>query len=183
MCYAPLGRAYTNGYGGNENGSQRVMKDSISAGDIYISERALENYFSSVNGRSVFENDLYRIFRLDEGSVILSAYSGMSRVPRPVGTPEGRVLGRHVTSGAVEMEFLSAGERDAGVAMTFFTEGSPAPSARVFVNGELAGNFPGDGEYLRLSLTGLPFKQGKNFIEAEFAGDVSKLSLTRLEIF
>jgi hypothetical protein len=182
VCYAPLGRAYTNGYGGNENDSQRVMKDSISAGDIYISESALENYFSSVNERSVFENDIYRIFRLDEDSVILSAYSGMSRVPRTLVTPEGRVLGRRVTSGAAEMEFLSVSDRDAGIAMTFFDGNAGASPAGVFVNGAFAGEFHGDGEYLRLSFEGLPFKKGKNFIKIEFSGDISKLSLTRLEI-
>jgi hypothetical protein len=156
------------------------MKDSIKAGDIYISEPLLENYFSTTNASKSFENDLYRIFVLEDNSILLSEYAGMSHIPRPLEINGGRGLARWVVRPDMEFGFMAVNDTTVGFSLTYYNEDHGELFAEIFHNGRLLGKFREQDGFIKIVMEEIVFERGDNNIKVIFEGNVSKTWLTNI---
>jgi hypothetical protein len=177
--YLPFGRTWTIGYAGDEGVFHRVMKDSITIGDIYVSSHIAEEYFGTVLAPALFRNDLHRVFQIDERSVLRTDYEGLSHVPATIDSPRGRTLSLELNGREAVFKYASASARDAYFCFSFFGENLENASASVTLDGLPVGEFPASRGYVDVELSGLPLKQGSNEITIAFRGDAAGVSLVR----
>jgi hypothetical protein len=176
----PMGRIYTSGYGG-VGGIQRNMngKDSFKSGDIYITEALLEDMHETTLARRLFENDVYYIYGLDDDSLLLWDYRGMSYTQEIKLVRDEYAVLRKVTSNRVEFEIMALRVQSADISINFYDERqrSGPKSAEVFVNGESKSVSPERNNVYAIALGGIFLNRGVNNITIEFEGDISMTSL------
>jgi hypothetical protein len=182
VYFSPFGRTYTNGYGGLESDELRVMKSSFKPGDIYVAEPDLESLHATTNAERVYQNGVYGIFRLDENSIILYDYAGMSRVPKAAAIGSEYGLLRRVTAGEATFRYMTLKNRSADFSISFYDEDGDAVAGSVFAGGKFLGDFAAPDGSISLELGKIDLAPGINDITVRFDGDVSGLSLRGVRI-
>jgi hypothetical protein len=175
--YAPLGRVYTNSYIGY---SQRVMKDSIKVGDLYIIEAYNRGKFVW-DMQLLFENNIYRVFKIEGESVLLYSNSGMESQMFAGGLKRVGKLEEKI----IDFKFLTPRDHAGSISIKFITNDAHAAKPLIihaYVNGEKVDEFILADENLLVELTDIILKAGINDVSFEFEGDVSDTWVTDLNV-
>jgi hypothetical protein len=180
---APWGRAYTSGYGEIDGDSERVMKDFIKPGDIYVTVSEVEMAFNTSDAAPLFENGTYKISRFEPGSLLFSDYAGASHKLEFANTPMGIKIVRRLTDEIVGYEIMSLAERNADMTVTFFDPEMAALEITVFVNGEEFGaEYTASDKFIKTALDDVPLNEGVNSLHFKISGDISMMSIAAFEL-
>jgi hypothetical protein len=160
--YSPLGRTYTisnSGYAGSR------MKDSFEPGDFYITGTNYPAIYD-VDAPLLFANRLYNIYRLENESILLSGYSGISS--RKILQVKRGISSWETDGNTIGLKFISLMERSADFVIEFLLSENEKSSLGVivYVNGA-----PVSGPSLTNSLS-----------QVEHAADGSDLYFATLRI-
>jgi hypothetical protein len=182
--YSPRGAVYTNRVespglsGGREGGVFRP-------GDIYAADPVFEELLQTTDAKPIFENDIYKIFRLDEGSLLLDGCPGMDgKINIEQIGGEYMILRRFLEKNAA-LRFLSLRPREANLQFTIYGE-TPEPfSCEIFAGENFAGKRTSQGGFINVTLEGIMMPPGASEIKISLSVDPSevKISLTSLKIF
>jgi hypothetical protein len=181
VYYAPDGRTYNCDYGGRagtRGAGPRVMKDSFSAGDIYIASPRLEKSIATTNADTTFRNGDISIHELKAGALIQYDYGGMSHSLVPVTDRGEEGFVRLLEEKSVYIDYLANEETRTDMSFSFYNFGTTPSAVKIYFDGKPAGEFAEGKYFILANLPGLRFKPGINRISFEFDGNISKLAMT-----
>jgi hypothetical protein len=183
--YLPFGRVYSTRNDGRGSRYGVRMVESFNSGDIYASHASYERVARTTDAKDVlFESEVYKVFQLNENSLLLYEYAGMSEKVF-IASKDGEFATlRPLIDTKAGPRILCLKERTADVSFSFYDGDVPgSPRGKIYVNGEYRGEAAFDDGYMNVKLEGVAMKRGVNDFIVEFDGDVSNVSLTGLEMF
>ncbi|MDR0654427.1 MAG: hypothetical protein LBG12_14130, partial [Synergistaceae bacterium] len=136
VYYAPGGRTYSCAYAGRPSGEARMMKDSFSAGDIYLASPNLEKSIATTNTDAVFRNGYVSIHELGAGSLIQHDYDGMSHEMTTVTTRGEEGVVRMLETNSVFLDYLASEATIADMSFSFCNFGEIPSATKVYFEGE-----------------------------------------------
>jgi hypothetical protein len=181
--YTPGGRTYITGL--SVEPELRVRhENSFKSDDIYVVDPTFEDMMQTTNAEAIFENDIYRIFRLDGESFLLYECPGISdRIEISLINGEYMAL-RKLAASKAGLIFACLKNRAANLEFSFYDGNkSNSLSGKLFINGKFLDDVYSHDGFIDVELNGVQMKQGTNDIMLEFDGDVSNLALAGIKIF
>jgi hypothetical protein len=178
--YAPFGRTYNSGF---SRSLGRSMREFFEPGDIYVANPMMEDNLRTINsGKTIFANGVYKIYRVDEDSIILHDYSGVSFGLNYIDASPDVLMARAVTDNKIGLRFVAIKDKPANICITFFKNAVIPLGARAYVNGDFIVESIAVGQRLYLKLDGVSFSSGVNDLVIELDGDISDVYLARMDI-
>jgi hypothetical protein len=179
--FTPYGRTYMSGYSGLEGFSRRVMKESLKPGDIYVTATMTQNTIETTNAGSLFINDIYSVFQLDDESLMLYDYRGLYHAVDFFSTDGEEMVVKRINNNNVALMLFAMKPKPAGLSMRFLDlRREDQRSAKVSSNGEFFGEFKVKDGYIDVVLTDIPLREGINEITLKFDGNVKGVALAGL---
>jgi hypothetical protein len=182
--YSPWMAAYANcvaspGLVGAREGG------TFTPGDIYAADPIFEELLQTTDAKPIFENGIYKVFRLEEGSLLLDGCPGMAgRITIEKIGGEYMVLRRFSEKNAA-LRFLSLRPREVNLRFILYGE-TPEPfSCEIYAGEKFAGVWESRDGFIDVTLEGVMMQPGANEIKINLGTDPSetKISLTSLKIF